>query len=72
LIADEPHHLFALTREQRTIGDLARDFARQEIAPNIERWDKEQTFPRALYMKLNARGLMGMLVPEAFGGVQAE
>jgi alkylation response protein AidB-like acyl-CoA dehydrogenase len=72
LIADEPHHPFALTQEQRAIGDLARDFARQEIAPFIERWDKEHTFPRALYGKLSGLGLMGMLVPEAFGGTQAD
>ena len=72
MIADEPQHPFALTREQREIGDLARDFARQEIAPFIERWDKEHTFPRALYGKLNALGLMGMLVPEDFGGTQVD
>jgi alkylation response protein AidB-like acyl-CoA dehydrogenase len=72
LIAGEPQHPFALTREQRAIGDLARDFARQEIAPHIGRWDKEHTFPRELYGKLNALGLMGMLVPETFGGVQAD
>jgi alkylation response protein AidB-like acyl-CoA dehydrogenase len=64
--------LFAVTQEQRAIGDLARDFARQEIAPFIERWDKDHTFPRELYGKLNALGLMGMLVPEAYGGVQAD
>lgn len=72
MIADEPQHPFALSREQRAIGDLARDFARQEIAPHIERWDREHTFPRELYRKLNALGLMGMLVPEAFGGVQSD
>jgi alkylation response protein AidB-like acyl-CoA dehydrogenase len=54
--------LFALTQQQRAIGDLARDFARQEIAPFIERWDKDHTFPRELYGKLNALGLMGMPV----------
>jgi alkylation response protein AidB-like acyl-CoA dehydrogenase len=71
LTADGPAHPFALTREQRAIGDLARDFARQEIAPHIERWDKAHTFPRDLYGKLTAVGLMVMLVPDEFGGVGA-
>ena len=70
MIAQQRVNLFELTAEQRAIGELARDFARDEIAPHIERWDREHTFPRELYTKLNAVGLMGMLVPEAYGGVQ--
>jgi alkylation response protein AidB-like acyl-CoA dehydrogenase len=63
---------FELSDEQRAIGEVARDVAQREIAPHIAQWDREHVFPRALYAKLTAAGLMGMLVPEAFGGVAAD
>jgi len=59
---------FELTDDQRQIAQLAADIAQKEIAPNIARWDKEHTFPRALYTKLNDAGLLGILVPEEYGG----
>jgi alkylation response protein AidB-like acyl-CoA dehydrogenase len=63
---------FDLSDEQRAIGEVARDVALREIAPHIAAWDKAHEFPRALYGKLTAAGLMGMLVPEQFGGVGAD
>ncbi len=63
---------FDLTDEQRAIGEVARDVAAREIAPHICAWDKGHVFPRELYAKLTAAGLMGMLVPEEFGGVGAD
>jgi alkylation response protein AidB-like acyl-CoA dehydrogenase len=63
---------FQPTQEQRAIGDVAREIAQREIAPHIAEWDKRHLFPRELYGKLTAAGLMGMLVPEAFGGVGAD
>jgi alkylation response protein AidB-like acyl-CoA dehydrogenase len=63
---------FELSDEQRAIGEVARDVAQREIAPHIAEWDRGHVFPRALYAKLTAAGLMGMLVPEAFGGVAAD
>jgi alkylation response protein AidB-like acyl-CoA dehydrogenase len=72
LIAEERASPFDLTPNQRAIGELARDFAHDQIAPHIAAWDKAHTFPRDLYTKLNAIGLMGMLVPEEFGGVQTD
>jgi butyryl-CoA dehydrogenase len=63
---------FEPTADQRAIGDLAREIALREIAPHIAGWDREHTFPRALYTKLNAAGLMGMMVPEAHGGSAAD
>jgi alkylation response protein AidB-like acyl-CoA dehydrogenase len=63
---------FDLTDEQRAIGEVARDIALREIAPHISAWDKGHVFPRALYGKLTAAGLMGMLVPEQYGGVGAD
>jgi alkylation response protein AidB-like acyl-CoA dehydrogenase len=63
---------FDLTDEQRAIGDVARDVALREIAPHISAWDRGHVFPRELYGKLTAAGLMGMLVPEQYGGVAAD
>ncbi len=42
-----------------------------EIAPHIAQWDRERTFPRELYATLTQAGLMGILVPEAYGGAGA-
>jgi alkylation response protein AidB-like acyl-CoA dehydrogenase len=63
---------FEPSADQRAVGDLARDIAQREIAPHIARWDRERTFPRSLYTALGEAGLMGMLVPEAYGGVGAD
>ncbi len=59
---------FDVTDDQRAIGDLAREIAEGEIAPHIARWDREHVFPRELYGKLTAAGLMGITVAEEFGG----
>ena len=63
---------FDLTDEQRQIGDLAAEIAQREIAPNIAQWDRDHFFPRELYGKLNAAGIMGLLVPETYGGAGAD
>ena len=63
---------FELTGEQRQIGDLAAEIAQREIAPHIAKWDREHTFPRPLLSELNAAGIMGLLVPEKYGGVGAD
>jgi len=63
---------FDLTEEQRQIGDLAAEIAQKEIAPYIAQWDREHTFPRELYTKLSRAGIMGILVPDEYGGVGAD
>src|ERR1700722_18141977 len=63
---------FELSDEQRQIGALAAEIAQREIAPHVERWDHEHLFPRELYGKLPEAGVMGMLVSEEYGGVEAE
>jgi alkylation response protein AidB-like acyl-CoA dehydrogenase len=62
---------FDLTDEQRQIAALAAEIAQREIAPNIARWDREHYFPRELFSTLNHAGIMGIVVPEAYGGVDA-
>ena len=63
---------FEPTDDQRAIGNLAREIAAREIAPHIAAWDREHTFPRELFTKLGDAGLMGLLVPEAYGGSGAD
>ena len=63
---------FELTQEQREIQALARDFAQAEIDPHAAEWDREQRFPSELYPKLGALGLMGVCVPEEYGGAGAD
>ena len=69
---ETPAALFEVTPEQRAIGDLARDIAAREIAPHIAQWDREHRFPRELVTKLNDAGLMGIIVPERYGGAGAD
>lgn len=66
------HASFELTADQRQIGDLAAEIAQREIAPHIVQWDREHYFPRDLYTKLTAAGIMGLLIPEEYGGAGAD
>ncbi|WP_374756098.1 acyl-CoA dehydrogenase family protein [Dyadobacter frigoris] len=50
------------------IEKTVRDFAAKEIKPNISHWDEEQFFPKNIFHQLGELGLMGMLVPEIYGG----
>src|SRR5437870_12980205 len=63
---------FDLNQDQREIQALTRDFARAEIDPNAAQWDREHRFPRELYAKLAELGLMGVCVPEEYGGAGAD
>jgi len=58
----------ALTTEQEEIRRLARDFAEREVKPRAEAIDHGLEFPRDLVEKAAQLGLLGMLVPESFGG----
>jgi alkylation response protein AidB-like acyl-CoA dehydrogenase len=63
---------FELTSEQRAIQALARDFADTEIEPNASEWDRAHGFPPSLLTKLGELGLMGVCVPEEYGGAGAD
>jgi alkylation response protein AidB-like acyl-CoA dehydrogenase len=63
---------FELTDDQREIQALTREFAGAEIAPHAAAWDREHTFPRELYAQLAEIGLMGVCVPEEYGGAGAD
>ncbi len=63
---------FELSPEQREIQALARDFARERIEPHAAEWDREHRFPRELFGQLAELGLMGVCVPEEYGGAGAD
>lgn len=60
---------FRLNEEQQMIQKLARDFARNEIAPNAEHYDRTHEYPWPIVRKAQELGLTGMTVPEEFGGL---
>ena len=50
------------------IKETARDFAEQYIRPHVMEWDEAQTFPVEVFKELGRLGMMGVLVPEEYGG----
>ena len=61
-------HTDFLTEEQRMIRDMAREFAQGELAPHAGQWDDEGWIPDAVVAKMGELGLLGMVVPEEWGG----
>ena len=61
--------LIPLTEEQRGIQQLAREFARDEIAPHSDAWDRDAVFDRGIITRLGELGFIGMLIPESLGGL---
>lgn len=59
---------FALTENQQMITQMVRDFCEKEIRPNFMQWDESQEFPLPVFKKLGELGLMGVLVPQEYGG----
>jgi len=59
---------FDYSEDQLMIQKMTQDFAKKEILPNINFWDEKQYFPIELFKKAGQQGLMGVLVPEKFGG----
>jgi alkylation response protein AidB-like acyl-CoA dehydrogenase len=50
------------------VAQTARDFAQQHIRPYVMEWDESQQFPLQVFKAMGQLGLMGVLVPEAYGG----
>ncbi|MFN7707323.1 MAG: acyl-CoA dehydrogenase family protein [Sphingobacteriia bacterium] len=59
---------FAPTELQLQIQDMVRKYGEEKIRPHVLEWDEAQYFPVAVFKELGQLGLMGMLVPEAYGG----
>ena len=63
---------FDLTQEQQLVRDTVREFAESRIAPVAAELDREHRFPYELVAELAELGLMGMTVPEEYGGAGAD
>ncbi|TCP57668.1 hypothetical protein EV586_102112 [Tumebacillus sp. BK434] len=63
---------FNLTKDQRDLQQMVRDFAEHEIAPLAAEIDASDEFPRELIRKMGELGLMGIPVPEEYDGVGAD
>jgi butyryl-CoA dehydrogenase len=59
---------FELSPEQKLIQDTARELATREIAPQAAEIDRTHAFPRKIFSRLGELGLLGVMVPEKFGG----
>ncbi len=59
---------FDLNEEQTDIRAMVRQFTEQEITPHAGAWDEQNYFPREIYTKMAALGLLGMTAPERYGG----
>src|SRR5580704_3964013 len=59
---------FELTEEQRLIRETARDFAARAIAPKAAELDKTSRWPAEILKEMSALGLLGVAIPEAYGG----
>jgi alkylation response protein AidB-like acyl-CoA dehydrogenase len=57
-----------LTEDQRLIHHSVREFAAAELRPHASRWDREGKFPKEIVPKLAAQGLLGLVVPQQYGG----
>ncbi len=59
---------FQTSELTQQVAQTARDFARQYIKPHVMEWDEAQIFPKEIFKEMGKLGLMGVLVPEAYGG----
>ncbi|CAN5808431.1 acyl-CoA dehydrogenase family protein [soil metagenome] len=60
---------FDLTEEQLQVRDMVREFAAREVAPHIQEWDAKGEFHREVLDKMGELGLLGIVIPEQYGGL---
>jgi hypothetical protein len=61
-----------LTEDQRLVRDAARDFAQSQLAPNAAKWDRDAHLPDEVVRQMADVGLLGMLVPDEWGGSRTD
>src|SRR5215212_2562343 len=59
---------FEISELTQQVAQTARDFAQQHIKPHVMEWDESQEFPLSVFKEMGKLGLMGVLVPEEYGG----
>jgi alkylation response protein AidB-like acyl-CoA dehydrogenase len=63
---------FELSQEHETFRKVVRDFAEREVAPHVAQWDREHHFPVDVVHAMGELGLFGLVVPEEYGGSDAD
>jgi alkylation response protein AidB-like acyl-CoA dehydrogenase len=64
--------VFELSKEHEDFRAVVREFAETEVAPHIAEWDRSAYFPTELIPKMGDLGLFGLVVPEQYGGADAD
>jgi alkylation response protein AidB-like acyl-CoA dehydrogenase len=64
--------MFELSKEHEDFRAVVREFAEAEVAPHIAQWDRDSHFPAHLVPKMGDLGLFGLVVPEEYGGADAD
>src|SRR5262245_34718364 len=59
---------FGLTEDQQMVRDMARGFVEREVKPVASRLDREGSYPSELVKRLREMGILGIFVPQDFGG----
>jgi alkylation response protein AidB-like acyl-CoA dehydrogenase len=59
---------FEMNENQQMIVQMVRDFAEKEIKPHFKKWDDEEFFPVETMKKMGELGLLGIYIPEEYGG----
>jgi alkylation response protein AidB-like acyl-CoA dehydrogenase len=68
LIENLPEVNFEETESQKMIAEMVREFGARKIKPKMMEWDESQEFPIEVFRQLGDLGLMGVLVPQEYGG----
>ncbi|HET9487994.1 MAG TPA: acyl-CoA dehydrogenase family protein, partial [Chryseosolibacter sp.] len=68
LMENLPEVNFEETETQKMIAEMVRDFAARKIKPKMMEWDESQEFPVNIFHQMGDLGLMGVLVPQEYGG----
>ena len=60
---------FTLTADHHAIRETARAFCRRELVPHLRDWDRAAQLPREVIQKMGAEGLLGVCIPQRYGGL---
>ncbi len=56
------------TEDHEAFRELARDFVEKEVVPHYPEWEKGGRMPRDVFEQMGALGMLGMAIPEEYGG----
>ena len=63
---------FQLSEEHQQIREMIRDFVKSEVIPHAREWDEAESFPHETVAKLGELGMLGVVIPEQYGGSELD